>query len=114
MRFMKKKNRSVYVLQFPTSTIVILVRTNVLILFNRTTLIVIMSVNMWSCTVNLTKPFVTGYDWCLLDSVYIQNLTSSLDKQKWHRFFSRLGIADFITVRHQKVDLDSNTVVKIT
>jgi len=54
-----------------------------------------------------------GYDWCLIDSVYIQNVTNNADKQRWHKFFSRLGVTDFITVRHVQVELDSESVVCI-
>ncbi|XP_076112450.1 uncharacterized protein LOC143080482 isoform X2 [Mytilus galloprovincialis] len=58
---------------------------------------------------NLMQIF-PGYDWCLLDSVYIRDQSSSTEKQKWHKFFCRLGITDLITVRPVQVELDSESV----
>ncbi|VDI46757.1 Hypothetical predicted protein [Mytilus galloprovincialis] len=58
---------------------------------------------------NLIQTF-PGYDWILLDSVYIQNMANQVEKQKWHKFFSRLGVTDFITVRPVQVELDSESV----
>ncbi|CAC5410109.1 unnamed protein product [Mytilus coruscus] len=58
---------------------------------------------------NLMQIF-PGYDWCLLDSVYIRDQSSNTEKQKWHKFFCRLGITDFIIVRPVLVELDSESV----
>ncbi|UJR23006.1 hypothetical protein I4U23_026032 [Adineta vaga] len=44
---------------------------------------------------DLSKDFHT-YNWTLLSDDYIQHISSSIDRKKLHKFFSELGVSDFL------------------
>ncbi|XP_021342125.1 uncharacterized protein LOC110442712 isoform X2 [Mizuhopecten yessoensis] len=64
---------------------------------------------LYGNSINLQASF-PGYDWILLDSVYLNNCKSNPDKQRWHSFLSKLGVTNFLCVRSEKVQID-NTLI---
>ncbi|KAL3859495.1 hypothetical protein ACJMK2_009714 [Sinanodonta woodiana] len=59
--------------------------------------------------VNLSITF-KGYDWILLDGCYLMNSSNQLDVHRWHDFFIKLGVTDFLDVKKEEVHLDPNTL----
>ena len=52
-----------------------------------------------------------GYDWVLLDPVYLQNKRNPVEIQKWRQFFMKLGLTDFISVRQVNVKISADNIV---
>ena len=53
-----------------------------------------------------------GFDWTLLDSVYLQNVHRKLEVQKWRDFFTRLGVTDSVSVRSRRVEITQDVLVR--
>ncbi|KAL3859496.1 hypothetical protein ACJMK2_009715 [Sinanodonta woodiana] len=64
---------------------------------------------LYGSKVNLERTF-QGYDWILLDGCYLMNSSNQLDVHRWHDFFIKLGVTDFLDVKKEEVHLDANTL----
>jgi hypothetical protein len=60
----------------------------------------------------IQKIFV-GYDWTLLDSIYLQNKEkrNPIKIEKWRVFFLKIGVTDFIEVKKTKVEISTENIV---
>ena len=53
----------------------------------------------------------TGYDWTLVDAVYLQGSTAGYVTQQWREFLERLGVIDFLAVKQDKVTIKHEDMV---
>ncbi|KAK3086464.1 hypothetical protein FSP39_018803 [Pinctada imbricata] len=51
-----------------------------------------------------------GYNWTLLDAVYLRNVTSHIEVQRWREFFLKLGITDTLAIRNKRVPLSDQLI----
>ncbi|XP_056016364.1 uncharacterized protein LOC125663893 [Ostrea edulis] len=51
-----------------------------------------------------------GYDWILLDSIYLQNKRNPVEIQKWRGFFTKIGVTDFIEVKQMRVEISTENI----
>ncbi|XP_067652769.1 uncharacterized protein [Haliotis asinina] len=52
-----------------------------------------------------------GYDWVLLDAVYLNQAVSPHDVRQWHDFFLQLGVTDFLNITVTDVHLDRESMM---
>ncbi|XP_046338389.2 protein NO VEIN-like isoform X3 [Haliotis rufescens] len=52
-----------------------------------------------------------GYDWVLLDAVYLNQAVSPLDVHRWHDFFLQLGVTDFLNITATDVQLTRESMM---
>ncbi|XP_069113795.1 uncharacterized protein [Argopecten irradians] len=64
---------------------------------------------LYGNTIDLQACF-PGYDWILLDSVYLNNCRNNSTIQRWHRFLTKLGVTNFLCVRSEKIPIDANSI----
>ncbi|XP_061196696.1 uncharacterized protein LOC133204972 [Saccostrea echinata] len=51
-----------------------------------------------------------GYDWILLDPVYLRNTRNPIEIQKWRDFFIKIWVTDFIAVKQVKVEISAEDI----
>ncbi|XP_060075304.1 uncharacterized protein LOC132554994 [Ylistrum balloti] len=64
---------------------------------------------LYGNTIDLQASF-PGYEWILVDSVYLTNCKTSHEIQRWHSFLSKLGVTNFLCVRSEKVPIDAASI----
>ena len=52
-----------------------------------------------------------GYDWLLVDQVYLMRSKTSLDVQTWHAFLAALGVQDLIAITQATVTVSREDIV---
>ncbi|GAB1610178.1 protein NO VEIN-like [Argonauta hians] len=57
---------------------------------------------------NLVKE-LPGYDWIILDDVYLKGVTQTSAKLAWHEFFSRLNVNDFLSITEHTVTINKDS-----
>ncbi|XP_062567288.1 uncharacterized protein LOC134229558 [Saccostrea cucullata] len=51
-----------------------------------------------------------GYEWILLDPVYLRSTRTLVELQKWRDFFIKIGVTDFIAVKQVKVEISAENI----
>lgn len=54
---------------------------------------------------------IVGYDWVLLDPVYLRNKKNPVEIQRWRQFFSKIGLTDFIALKQVNVEISNENIV---
>ena len=56
---------------------------------------------------------VTGHNWVLVDAQYLQGSSGRPDLPGWQKFFSQLGVLDFLFVKRTTNDLSRDVFVSV-
>uniref|UniRef100_A0A8W8JQP2 Protein NO VEIN C-terminal domain-containing protein n=1 Tax=Magallana gigas TaxID=29159 RepID=A0A8W8JQP2_MAGGI len=60
-------------------------------------------------SINL-QAVLPGYDWVLLDPVYLRNKKNPVEIQRWRQFFSKIGLTDFIALKQVNVEISNENI----